>query len=277
MTNNAVALQQMLQDADRRDKLDDIYDQIRHYYNNYIIESVSSAGNKRYSFSRFPGMLPKKVRKKPELERNAISSKAFRCYATRRCLLCNKKVYATPYEFHLHALTENHKKNYLELDARWDKYNEYQKIKEHLDKYAATKGVYIAHRTEVLKDFIQILSTVITSHTPWILQEAGQLFTSNLYRVDSKQDRRQHFVRIINRIYKKEVLALMLLAYVKCEVTCNGLLTMHEVRVPDSKFGSSKPFRNLFTGLTITSGHIIVTRLAPFVTEICDTRLFTTY
>lgn len=89
-----------------------------------------------------------------------------------------------------------------------------------------------------------------------------------------KEEQRELFVSIINRIYKKEVLALVLLAYIKCKVTCNNTLTMHEVRVPDSRFGSVKPFYNLFTGLSITSGHIIVNRVAPFITEICDVSLY---
>jgi len=125
--------------------------------------------------------------------------------------------------------------------------------------YRAVTPYFSRLLTKIMKDVIAVLSTMRTSHTPWILQEAGQPSTRNLYCADSKQGRRQPLVSMVNRLYKKEVLVLMLLAYVKREViTCHGPLTMHEVRVPDSKFGSSRPFRNLVTGLTITSGHLDV-------------------
>jgi hypothetical protein len=108
----------------------------------------------------------------------------------------------------------------------------------------------------------------LTRHQPWLIEEAGKLFLNKLVHADTKRDRREYFKATVNRIYKKEVLALVLLGYVKRKVTFNEVLTLHEARVPDSKFGSSKPFSNLLSSLAITSGHIIVNRIAPFITTI---------
>lgn len=237
MIENAVEFEQRLRSADRRDILKELV--------------------------------------RPELEYYQSNSKEYRCYQTHRCLLCKKKVDHTkewkgpedsPFDFHIHALEEGHIQKYLELGNAWARYRE--------DLDAATKGARIEHKSEVLNDFIEILSA-ITRHKAWITEVAGQLFMTTLRDQEiKKKKRRKLFVSIINRIYKKEVLALVLLAYIKCKVTCNNTLTMHEVRVPDSRFGSVKPFYNLFTGLSITSGHIIVNRVAPFITEICDVSLY---
>lgn len=169
MIENAVEFEQRLRIADCRDKLDDIF----------LINCLN------YGFGLFPGTPSLEVVDglvEPELKYYQSQSKEYRCYQTRRCLLCNKKLckyktdhtegWVSPFEFHNHALTEGHIQKYLELGNAWARYRKDLAAKESFDEYAVTKGVRIAHKTEVLNDFIEILSA-ITRHKAWITKVAG--------------------------------------------------------------------------------------------------------